>query len=466
MTLSVFDASGRLSEFHAIPEPIDSGAPHEPTRWSALFEAAALDMNSFTPVEPKWNPIVFADERAAWEGRPADRPDLTFRVEAAAYHGRPVFFAISRAVDALRPFGACRAVADSTRAIEWLASLIMPGLMLAGAVLARHNVKLQRGDRVGAFRAASILFITSLMAWVLGSTHVSDVGVEINRLFQAVGSGLLDAAILWLTYLGLEPYVRRTSPDSLIGWTRLIAGRWNDPHVGRDVLIGASAGLLMTVLFPLYYLLPPLFGGPEPIPVLPDLRPLMGVRHVLGGLVLQVSSAISNAMLGTVGLASLRHPLQATHPGDRRGDPLLHSRRGERHVQPGLPDAGARAGSCDDRHLRLRDRSSRAARGRLPHSPFTSSCCVHRSRRISRRGGDRSVSGIWQPSPRSDSARAISHARQRWRSPRGATHCRARDVAAQTLSGGSRDSAAVVSFSSAPESVPECPAIRRIRADG
>jgi hypothetical protein len=30
----------------------------------------------------------------------------------------------------------------------------------------------------------------------------------------------------------------------------------------------------------------------------------MGVRHVLGGLVLQVSSAISNAMLGTVGLAS------------------------------------------------------------------------------------------------------------------------------------------------------------------
>ena len=303
MTLSVFDASGRLSEFHAIPEPIDSGAPHEPTRWSALFEAAALDMNSFTPVEPKWNPIVFADERAAWEGRPADRPDLTFRVEAAAYHGRPVFFAISGPwTHSAR--SAPVAPSGFNAAIEWLASLIMPGLMLAGAVLARHNVKLQRGDRVGAFRAASILFITSLMAWVLGSTHVSDVGVEINRLFQAVGSGLLDAAILWLTYLGLEPYVRRTSPDSLIGWTRLIAGRWNDPHVGRDVLIGASAGLLMTVLFPLYYLLPPLVGGPEPIPVLPDLRPFMGVRHVLGGLVLQVSSAISNAMLGTVGLAS------------------------------------------------------------------------------------------------------------------------------------------------------------------
>jgi serine/threonine-protein kinase len=304
MTLAVLDASGRLSEFHAVPEPIDSGTPHEATRWSALFDAAALDMRSFASVPPKWNPLGFADERAAWEGRPADRPDLTFRVEAAAYHGRVVFFVVSG------PWThSARAIpASSSRfndALDWLAGLIMPGLMAAGAILARHNVKLQRGDRVGAFRASSIIFVMSLTAWALGSTHVPDVGQEINRIFQAIGSGgLLDAAILWLTYLGLEPYVRRTSPDSLIGWTRLISGRWNDPHVGRDVIIGVSAGLLMTVLFPLYYLLPPLAGRPEPIPVLPDLRPFLGVRHVLGGLVSQMSSAIFNGMLGTVGLTT------------------------------------------------------------------------------------------------------------------------------------------------------------------
>ena len=88
-------------------------------------------MNSFTPVEPKWNPIVFADERAAWEGRPADRPDLTFRVEAAAYHGRPVFFAISGPwTHSAR--SAPVAPSGFNAAIEWLASLIMPGLMLAG----------------------------------------------------------------------------------------------------------------------------------------------------------------------------------------------------------------------------------------------------------------------------------------------------------------------------------------------
>ena len=61
----------------------------------------------------------------------------------------------------------------------------------------------------------------------------------------------------------------------------------------------------MTLLFPLYYLLPPLFGRPEPIPVLPDLRALMGVRHAVDGLVANVNDAISSGMLGTVGFAAL-----------------------------------------------------------------------------------------------------------------------------------------------------------------
>jgi hypothetical protein len=304
MTLAVVDASGRLSEFHAVPEPIDSERPHDATQWSPMFEAAALDMRSFTPVAPKWNPTVFADERVAWEGRPADRPDLTFRVDAAAYHGRIVFFVING------PWSRSARSAPATQSrfntiIEWLAVLIMPGLMVTGALLARHNAKLQRGDRVGALRAASIVFVISVLAWALASTHVPNTSIEISRIFQGISQGLLDAAILWLTYLGLEPYVRRTSPDSLIGWTRLIGGRWNDPHVGTDVVLGVSAGLLMTLLFPLYYLLPPLFGYSEPIPALPDLRAFMGARQMLGSISQQGAQAISSAMLGTVGVTGL-----------------------------------------------------------------------------------------------------------------------------------------------------------------
>ncbi|MCA1558975.1 MAG: hypothetical protein LC804_01440 [Acidobacteria bacterium] len=95
-----------------------------------------------------------------------------------------------------------------------LSSLIMPALMLAGALLARRNVRMGRGDRRGAFRAAAVIFIGSLLASVLGASHVADPGVEIGRTFAAIGA-LFDAAVLWLTYLGLEP-TRRGRLRSLL----------------------------------------------------------------------------------------------------------------------------------------------------------------------------------------------------------------------------------------------------------
>ena len=61
----------------------------------------------------------------------------------------------------------------------------------------------------------------------------------------------------------------------------------------------------MTLLFPLYYLLPPLVGRPAAMPVLPDLRPFMGMRYAVFGLLAQVSDAVISGMLGTVGVASL-----------------------------------------------------------------------------------------------------------------------------------------------------------------
>ena len=47
--------------------------------------------------------------------------------------------------------------------IAALAGLIMPGLIVAAAVLARRNVLLGHGDRRGAFEAAAVMFT---LAWV------------------------------------------------------------------------------------------------------------------------------------------------------------------------------------------------------------------------------------------------------------------------------------------------------------
>jgi serine/threonine-protein kinase len=49
-----------------------------------------------------------------------------------------------------------------------------------------------------------------------------------------------------VTYIALEPYVRRHWPQLLISWSRMLAGEFRDPMVGRDVLVGGLLGLAHT----------------------------------------------------------------------------------------------------------------------------------------------------------------------------------------------------------------------------
>ncbi len=310
MTLAVLDPAGHLMEFHAVPEPIHATASPRPadwtTRfdWNTLFDAAGLPMAQFTEAVPRWVPLAYSDERKAWDGRLPERPDVPIRVEASAFAGRPVFFVVTGSWDRSSR-GPQAAVSRFTESMAEIAGFVMPAMMLVGVVLARRQMRLKRGDRVGAFRAATITFLISLTAWILSASHVPSFGAELNRIFGAVAKALFEAALLWLIYLGVEPYVRRLSPDSLIGWTRLIGGRWRDPHVGRDVLIGISAGVLMTLFFAVHNVLPPLFGRPSPMPTPFDPQLLLGQRFGLGYLLRLTNEAIQAAMLGTVGFVVL-----------------------------------------------------------------------------------------------------------------------------------------------------------------
>jgi Protein kinase domain len=304
MTLAVVDPTGRLAEFHAVPEATQDDTPHGTTKWSDLFEAAGLPMESFKAATPRWVPVVYADERKAWDGVLPERPDVPVRVEAAAYNGKPVFFAVTGSWD--RSSRAPRAAPSSfTVLIQTMAGFVMPGLMVLGGFLARRNLRLGRGDRRGAFRAALAILVLSLTGWVLTASHIPSFAPEVARLFDAISRALFQALVLWLTYLGLEPYVRRKSPDSLIGWTRLLAGQWRDTHVGGDLLIGISAGLAMTALMGLHNVLPPLVGQPPPMPLPTDMMAAMGLRYGLGMIVRNVGDATSAAMLGTIGLIAI-----------------------------------------------------------------------------------------------------------------------------------------------------------------
>jgi Protein kinase domain len=314
MTLVVVDAVGRLSEFVAVPSPTATAAAPF-ANWQTLFDLAGLPMGAFTPATPAWVPMVHAEQRVAWEGHIPEVPDQTVRVEAGATAGKPVFFAITGSWSrSSRTPQQAASPSLLARFAGTVGSLTMPALMVTGAVLARRNVKLGRGDRRGAFRAASAVFLLQMSAWLLGATHVPSFEPELNRFFAAAGQGLLGAAILWLTYLGLEPYVRRFSPDSLIGWQRLVSGGWRDPRVGRDVLIGVATGLAMTLVFALHNKVSPLFGRPEPMPVFSNLAPLMGARFSLAAVLRNIQDAVSSGMLGTAGYVVFRILLKRRFP--------------------------------------------------------------------------------------------------------------------------------------------------------
>ena len=62
-----------------------------------------------------------------------------------------------------------------------------------------------------------------------------------------LGTPAYFAAATWLRYVALEPTIRRTAPDLLISWSRLLKGRFLNPMVQRDILIGLSAGAIVVV---------------------------------------------------------------------------------------------------------------------------------------------------------------------------------------------------------------------------
>ena len=208
----------------------------------------------------------FRGLRAAWEGPLTDHPDIRIRIEAAAYQGRPVSMLIVGPW--LRPF---RMQAESRTTSQVVLSafvvLIAVALVIAALLLARHNLRAQRADRRGATRLALFVMIGYAVSWVLAAHHVPDVPAEVGGFMRSFGAVLLAAAVLWLIYLALEPYVRRFWPDGILGWTRLMSGHVRDPRVGHDVMLGCLFAVGAALLTALSHLVPPLLGLPSTTPL-------------------------------------------------------------------------------------------------------------------------------------------------------------------------------------------------------
>ena len=171
------------------------------------------------------------------------------RVEAAAYRGHPVYFEI---------LPARREADQADRRPEG----ILIALLAGAIVLAVRNLRQGRGDVRGAVRLGLTILAVTSGAWLLGGHHTASR--ETSQLAAVLGVGGWPALLYGLSYLAMEPAVRRRWPWRITAWNRLLDGRLHDPMVGRDLLIGLALGAAVLLVLRAGWLTAAWAGVPPP----------------------------------------------------------------------------------------------------------------------------------------------------------------------------------------------------------
>ncbi len=288
------DAEGRLQWLQALPAQVESPASAaqqaaHSADWGALFAAAEIDPSHLHSVAPTWNSLAAADERKAWDGvwPGSGRP---LHVEAAAWHGKPVYFNVIgpwTKPERMPPQDDRKA---RIRGISFLTLAIV--VVLGGIWFAVRNIARGRGDRKGAWRLAWVVFAVEI-ATFLFRAHFVPVMDTLLLIIMAISTALFAAGTMWVLYLALEPYVRRSWPQTIISWTRLVDGRMRDPLVGRDLVFGVLMGMSWILVYELGNLFEIRSGAPFALPV---TEFLLGTREAVA----MCLSIFVNSIMGTL----------------------------------------------------------------------------------------------------------------------------------------------------------------------
>jgi hypothetical protein len=284
MATVYLDPKGRLVEFHAVPpEKDESTGASQPPNWSVLFEEAGFNQANFTSTPSKWLPPVNSDSRAAWEGTLPNQLQIPIRIEAAAYAGKPVFFKIIGPWNSRGQMGQPHSDSLLGKIIVFVLVAATLAFVIIGVLLGRRNLRNGSADRKGGARLALYIFLALMVSWVFRTRHFG-ADEELSLLQFGISFALLPTVLLWLFYLALEPYVRRWWPHRMVSWSRLLAGDFRDPLIGRDILIGAVLGMTMMVVTNLWALTPGWFGQPQAPKAAIKFYTLLGLRESFGEL--------------------------------------------------------------------------------------------------------------------------------------------------------------------------------------
>jgi predicted Ser/Thr protein kinase len=285
------DPQGRLVQFSALPPQKDDSPPAtQPYDWKQLFDLAGLDITQFHPAQPQWTSLGTSDQRGAWTGVwPGTSEPL--RVEAAAFHGKPVFFQVISAWT--KPDNMPSAENASSKTPEVLLVVFLM-IMGGGAVwLARRNYRSQKSDPQGALRLGLLIFCLQMLVWIFNGHFVPSLGLFALFVLACSGSIFL-AAVFYIVYLAIEPYIRRHWPHAIISWSRLMAGRIRDPLVGRDTLYGVILGVGWGVIFAITGLALKHIGAE---PGFGSTAYLSGPRHLVGTSLMHVATSVQATLI-------------------------------------------------------------------------------------------------------------------------------------------------------------------------
>jgi hypothetical protein len=232
------------------------------------------------------------------------------RIEAASYHGLPVWFAVLEPWQAPSRMTPPRPRAEWTfsRRIEMVLLIILPTVVF---LLAWHNVRRGRGDRSGALRIAVFTFVMLFCASLLYMHHPSSVETEWMAISSVVAATAFWALPTWVGYLALEPFVRQRWPAMLISWSRMLGGSWRDPMIGRDLLIAVVGGTSLPIVL-LLLSIAPRWVGLEAALVSDSARALTSARFVFSTFFFSAFQCVFMSIFAVVLLLLLRAVVQHT----------------------------------------------------------------------------------------------------------------------------------------------------------
>ena len=281
------DPDGKLLQLEAVAPQLESASgAGGPFDFGKLFQAAGLDQSQFQSAAPEWTPLNGWDQRSAWvRGR--------LRVEAAAWRGRPVFFRV------IGPWSIPeRSMPDPGRPLSQL--VVVYTLFLGSGAVAWWNFRRGKVDIRGARFLAVLYWIPICSAGALAAHHAA-TSSENTLLWRVVSIATINAGVVFLIYLAIEPFVRRYWPQTMISWSRFAVKGLRDPLVGSDILRVMPIAALMAIT----NWASPLLGVSNGEPLTPQLMPLLGLRWTLAQ-ILGSTASISDAVASVVVLFLFR----------------------------------------------------------------------------------------------------------------------------------------------------------------